>query len=156
MRRRRCDDRLGLTKAAIPFLEAREEPRDGRSADWHVTSHRNVVAPAFTGDDLDSFFGAAHFDPQKIVRQLLAESAVNFANAVRREAAASHTPGVDPPLNGDVRGRLELQIALPGILAVITVERTLDIDRMCIVPFDQVAEIAIHRPHQIGQRVCQA
>jgi hypothetical protein len=97
-----------------------------------MISHGNIAAPKLTRDNLASFFGAGHFDPQEIIRQCAAESAVNFADAVRREAAAGYTTGVDPLLDGNVSGRLELQIALAGILAVVALERALDIDRRSI------------------------
>ena len=39
-----------------------------------------------------------------------------------------------------------------GIGAVVVFQRALDIDRVGIVPLDQVAVVAVHRPHEIGQR----
>jgi hypothetical protein len=50
---------------------------------------------------------------------------------------------------------LKLEIALPRVFAVIAPERPLDIDRVGVVTFDQVAVLAIHRPHEIGQRVAE-
>ena len=48
--------------------------------------------------------------------------------------------------------RFELQIAFAGVLAIIVFEGTLDIDRMSVVPFDQVTVVAVHRPHEVGKR----
>jgi hypothetical protein len=44
--------------------------------------------------------------------------------------------------------RLQLEIAPAGVLAVVPPERTLDIHGVRIVPLDQVAVIAVHRPHK--------
>ena len=50
----------------------------------------------------------------------------------------------------------ELQIAVFGVLTVIALERAFDLDRVGVVAFDQVAVVAIHRPHQVGERGEQA
>ena len=49
---------------------------------------------------------------------------------------------------------LELEVSLPGVPAVVALERALDIDGMGV--FDQVAIIAVHRAHEIGERGEQA
>ena len=54
------------------------------------------------------------------------------------------------------RLKAELQIAFAGILAIVVLQGTLDIDRVSVMPFDQVAVVAVHRPHQIGERSQQA
>jgi hypothetical protein len=59
-------------------------------------------------------------------------------------------------LDGDVGFRLELQVALFRLGAVVVVERPLDVDGVGVVPFDQVAVVAVHRPHQIGERAHDA
>lgn len=51
---------------------------------------------------------------------------------------------IDPALDRDMRSRLKLKIALLGVMAVVALERALDVDRMGLVPFDQVAVIAVH------------
>ena len=51
---------------------------------------------------------------------------------------------------------LELEVSLPGVPAVVALERALDIDGMGVVAFDQVAIIAVHRAHEIGERGEQA
>ncbi len=48
--------------------------------------------------------------------------------------------------------RFELQIALADILAVVVFLRPFDINRVRVVPFDEVAVIAVHRPHKVGKR----
>lgn len=39
-----------------------------------------------------------------------------------------------------------------GIGAVIVLQRPFDIDGVRIVTFNDIAAIAVHRPHEIGQR----
>jgi hypothetical protein len=53
-----------------------------------------------------------------------------------------------------MRFGLALKIALPRARAIIILERALDIDRVGVVPFDEIAVIAVHRPDEIGQS-CQ-
>ena len=50
-----------------------------------------------------------------------------------------------------MRLRFELQVSLARIIAVVVLERPLDIDRMRIVSLDQIAVVAVHGSHQIGQ-----
>jgi len=45
----------------------------------------------------------------------------------------------------------ELQIAFFRVGAIVVYQRALNIDRMRVMPLDQVAVIAIHRPDQIGK-----
>ena len=47
---------------------------------------------------------------------------------------------------------LELQVSFFRVGAVVIPECPLNIDRMGIVSFDQVAVVAVHRPHQLSQR----
>ena len=51
---------------------------------------------------------------------------------------------------------LQLEIAITGVPAVIAVKRELDVDRVGIVPLDQIAVVAVHRPHEAGERTEQA
>ena len=81
---------------------------------------------------------------------------MDFPDAIACDRAPLQAATVDPFLDGDMRFRFELQIALVGILAVVVLQRALDIDRVSVVPFDQVAVVAVHRAHQIGKRGQQA
>jgi hypothetical protein len=69
---------------------------------------------------------------------------VNLADAVGRHSPATEIPGVDPLLDGDMRLGFQLQIALPGVAAIVILQRPLNIDRVRIMTFDQVAVIAVH------------
>ena len=91
-------------------------------------------------------------DPEQLIGQQLAKAAVDFADGVRRDGAPFQAALVDPSLDGDMGFGLELEIALLRIVAVIVLERALDIDRVSVVAFDQVAVVAVHRPHEIGER----
>ena len=71
-------------------------------------------------------------------------------------AAAFQAAVVDPVLDVDMRFGLQLEVAFFGVLAVVALEGALDIDRVGVVPFDQVAVVAVHRPHEIGERGQQA
>src|SRR5712675_131526 len=81
---------------------------------------------------------------------------MDFANAVAREGASRQTTGVDPSLYLDMRSGLALEVALAGIGAIVVLESSLDIDRVGVVSFDEIAVIAVHRPHEIGERRQQA
>jgi len=50
-----------------------------------------------------------------------------------------------------MRPGLQLKVAFAGVVAEIIVERPLNVDWMGVMSFDEVAVIAIHCPHQIGQ-----
>jgi hypothetical protein len=63
------------------------------------------------------------------------------------EAAA-----VNPFLYGDVRLGFELQVAFMGVLAVVVLERPLDVHGMRVVSLNQVRVVAVHRTGQAGKR----
>ena len=81
---------------------------------------------------------------------------MDFANAIAGDRAPLQAAIVNPFLDGDMCFRFELQIALVGIVAIVVLQRALDIDRVSVVPFDQVAVVAVHCAHQIGKRGQQA
>ena len=78
---------------------------------------------------------------------------MDLADGVRRDGLAGKGPLVDPPLHGDMRPRLKLQVALLQIGAVVVPQRPLDVDRVGVVAFDEIRVVAVHRPDQIGQRL---
>ncbi len=81
---------------------------------------------------------------------------MDFADRLGRDRATFEPTAIDPLLDGDMRFRFELEIALLRVSAVVVLEGALDVDGVCIVPFDQVAVVAVHRPHEIGERCQQA
>src|SRR5215468_5016648 len=61
----------------------------------------------------------------------------------------------DPPMAESrfaITCQASREVALLGVLTVVALERPLDIDGMDVVAFNQVAVIAVHRPHEIGER----
>ncbi len=71
---------------------------------------------------------------------------------VGRRRAAAQAAGVDPLLDGDVRPGLELQGARADVRAVVVVQRSLDVDRVRDVAFDEVAVVAVHGPDEVCER----
>jgi hypothetical protein len=55
-------------------------------------------------------------------------------------------------LHGDVRLGLELEVAPARIGAVVVFQGALDVDRVGVVPLDQIAVITVRRTHEIRQR----
>ena len=82
------------------------------------------------------------FCPQQLIGQQFTKALVRFQQAFDCHRAAIETTGVYPCLGGDVCFRFKLQIALAGVLAEISLERAFDIDRVRVMPFDQIAKEA--------------
>lgn len=83
----------------------------------------------------------------------LPKGSVNLANCLNCKSKSTFEhAAVDPLLHGNVRLGFELEIALACILAIVILERALDVDRVCIVAFDEVGIVAVHRPHQVGKQ----
>jgi hypothetical protein len=55
-----------------------------------------------------------------------------------------------------MRPGFQLEIALFGVLTVVAFEGALDVDRVGVVALDQIAVVAVHRLHEIGERGQQA
>jgi hypothetical protein len=87
---------------------------------------------------------------------VLAETALNLADGIGGDGATFEAAVVNPLLNGDVCCGFVLEVAHLGVLAVFAVQGTLNIDRMGVVPLDQVAVVAVHRAHKSGQRSQEA
>ena len=81
---------------------------------------------------------------------------MGFADGVRGDSATLEAAAVDPSLDRDVCFSFELEVAFLRVLAVVVPESALDIDGMRVMPFDQVAVVAVHRPHEVGERGHQA
>src|ERR1700733_12540356 len=77
---------------------------------------------------------------------------MNVVNNVRSRGASDDMARVDPSLNRDMSSRFELEIAFLRIGAVIAFECALDINGMGVVPFNEIAVIAIPRADEIGKR----
>ena len=55
-----------------------------------------------------------------------------------------------------MRFGFQLEVAFFGVLAIVAFEGALDVDWMGVVAFNQVAVVAVHRAHEIGERGQQA
>lgn len=63
---------------------------------------------------------------------------------------------IDPLLDGDMRPGLKLEVAFFGVRTVVLLHGALDIDRVGVMPLDQIAVVTVHRPDQIRERVVDA
>ena len=116
-----------------------------------MAAYLYVSVAQLSGNDLDLLPGRGVFDPQQVLRQSLAKAPVDFRDRCGCRRRALEPAGVDPLLDGEMGLGLKLEVALLGVFAVVTLERALDVDRVGVVTFDQVALVAVHRPHEVGQ-----
>ena len=79
---------------------------------------------------------------------------MQFNDRRRRGRWFHHAIFVDPFLNGDMRLGFKLKVSFFRIGAVIVPHRAFDVDGMGVMPLDEVAVVAVHRPHEIGKRLC--
>ena len=157
MRCRRAEDGLCLAEVRVDFLEALEEARHCRGADGNVLADRDVAMAQLAGNDLNPFLGRRVLDPEEVFRERFAEATMDFPwmdSAVR--ARPLESSAVNPFLDGDVSFGFELEVALFGVVAVITLEGTFDVERVRVVPFDQIAVVTIHRADEVDEGGKQA
>jgi hypothetical protein len=102
-------------------------------------------------NDPHACLGLGLGDPKELIRKPLAEPLAQLAQPGDRKGTIIEPARVDPCLHGDMRLCFELEVAFLRIAAVVALERALDVDRMGVVPLDQVTVVAVHRPNQIGQ-----
>ena len=76
---------------------------------------------------------------------------MDFTKRIAGMRAPRDTARIDPLLDCYMGTGFELEVALLRIVAEVVPERPLDIDRMGIMPFDQIAVIAIHGANESGQ-----
>ncbi len=117
-----------------------------------MPAHLDIMFAQSTRNNRQLFFALRVLDPKQIIRQELAKAPVCFDDAVDRGGAASEAPVINPLLDGNMGPGLKLQIAFSGVCAVVLPEGALYIDGMRIVPFNEIAVVAVHRPDKIGQR----
>jgi hypothetical protein len=77
---------------------------------------------------------------------------MNLADRSDRRHATFYAALVDPALYGDVRLRLKLQVPFFRIPTLVVLHRTLDVDRVCVVTFNQVGVVAVHRADEFRKR----
>jgi hypothetical protein len=76
---------------------------------------------------------------------------MDLADRGLRRGPSGDSARIDPGLDIHVGAGFELQVSFGWILAVVVSERPLDIDRMRIVAFDEIAVVAVHRANQVGK-----
>lgn len=107
----------------------------------------------FCGDDAYAFPACGIFDPEKIIGQRLAKPAVDFADRLGRDNLAGfETALVNPALNLNMCFGFDLQVAFFPVLAVIVLQRAFDINRVRIVPLDEIRVITIHGTDKVRER----
>lgn len=103
------------------------------------------------GHDLLPRAGSGVLDPEHGLGELLTESPMNFPDCVGGCRTSSESARVDPGLHGDVRPRLELQIAFPRLGAVVREQCPLDVHGVGVMALDEIAVVAVHRADEMGQ-----
>ena len=156
MGRRRTENRIRLAEAGECVFEMGEEARHCARADRNVLTDLGVVLAQRAGYHFEPFASVGIFGPQQSVRQQRAKAQVDLLDAGHGNRPARQAAAVDPLLDGNMGGGLQLQVALARIIAVVFLQRAFDIDGMGVMPFDQVAVVAIHGAHEIGQRAAYA
>ena len=63
---------------------------------------------------------------------------MDFAQRRNGHGAARQSAAINPALDRNVRLGFQLEIARVRIRAVVVLHRPLDVDRMCVVAFDEV------------------
>jgi hypothetical protein len=78
---------------------------------------------------------------------------VNLADAFHGKSTPSTQPAaVHPLLYLNVRLGFELQVAFNWVLAVVVLERSLDVYGVRIMSLNKIRVVAVHRAHEIGKR----
>jgi hypothetical protein len=121
-----------------------------------VLADCNITPAELAGDYPDPLLRERVLHPQELIRQLLAEAAMDLCERGARDRALLQPTRVDPALDRYMRRGFKLKIALPGVIAVVTFERALDIDRVRVVPLDQVTVVAVHCAHEFRKRAHEA
>ena len=77
---------------------------------------------------------------------------MDLTDSLTARRPSPQAPLIDPSLHGDMRLRFQLQITVSGIGEIIVLQSAFDIDGVRVMPFDEIAVVAVHGPHQAGKR----
>ncbi|MCY4316875.1 MAG: hypothetical protein OXC66_12285 [Roseovarius sp.] len=149
----RSKDRLDPAGKAVGLVHPFEKTRQRARADGNVPPDFDMARAQLAGRNGNFFARLRVLDKEKLWRQEIAEAAVNLDDRRGRGRRFRHAVFVDPFLDSDMRLGFELKVPLLRIGAVVVAHRALDVDGMGVVPFDEVAVVAVHRPHEIGERL---
>jgi len=127
------------------------EARHRAWANGDMAAYLNVALAQVSGLNAHAFARIRHIHPKEILGQFGAEASMSFLKASTRMGTAGESAPIDPLLHLNVRTCFKLEVALDGVVAKVVAKRSLDIDRMSVMSFDEVAVIAVHGPNEIGQ-----
>ena len=118
-----------------------------------MPAHDDIPVAQFAADHGYTLARLRVFRDKQFVRHQRAEPPVDFEESVERGRRIAQTAAVEPGLHLDVRDGLQLQIPLLRIVPVVPRQRSLDVHGMRVVPLDEIAVVAVHRAHDVRQRV---
>src|SRR5690606_2554800 len=133
------------------LLESGQEAGNGARAHGDQLAHLYIARTQLAGGYLDLLVRLRNFHPQQLFRELLTEPTMNLADALAGGGATGQLSAIHPGLHRDVGAGFALQVALSRIPAVVALQGALDVHRMRVMSFDEVAVVAVHRPDQCGQ-----
>ncbi|OBX18656.1 hypothetical protein A9995_11955 [Erythrobacter sp. QSSC1-22B] len=119
--------------------------------DGDMAAYLNVALTEVSGFNAHAFARIRHLHPKEILGQFAAETGVSFFKASTCICSAREPAFIDPLLHLDVCACFKLEVALNGVVTKVIAKRSLNIDRMSVMSFDEVAVIAIHSPNEVGQ-----
>jgi hypothetical protein len=100
-----------------------------------MAANLHIETPQFSGHHANTLSGFRIFYKEKIVRQQFTEAAMNFADALSSyRTAAGQPPASTHCCTAMCVPRLNLQIALAGIAAVLAPERLFNLNGWVLCP----------------------
>ena len=146
-------DRFDPAGQAVRLVHPFEKARHRAGADGDVASDFDIAPAQLAWNDGNSLARLLVLDEKELGRQQLAEPTMQIDDRCRSRRRLRHAVFVDPRLNRDMRLGFELKVALLRIGAVVVSHRPFDVDGVGIMPLDEVAVVAVHRPHEVGERL---
>ncbi|GEM_PF-3515618 len=142
---------VASAEPAVAPLKMIEEARNGTGTDRDMAANLDITLTQLAGLYPNTLATAGHFDPEQFLGQIFAEARMRLRETFGGVGTASKAAGIDPFLDSDVRPGFELEIPLLRIVAEIVIERALDVYGVGVVSFDEIAVIAVHGPHEMGE-----
>ena len=99
-------------------------------------------------------FSVGGLDTQRRLRRVAVELGVQPADEVARRRLGQPVicgQTIDLLLDTDMGGRFDLEVASPFVLIEVADERARDIPGPRVVALDEVAVVAVHQAHEIGE-----
>ena len=154
---RHRDDPIDSTQlgGAVRGLKPGKEPGHRAGADGHMPADLHVPQSELTRPDARPIAGVGVFDPEQVIGQALAKLAMKrldecgaCGGTLESGRRCGPRSTVQHGLDLDVGTRFELEPPLRSIRRVVGAQRAVDVDRMGVVALDEVAVVAVHRPHE--------